>query len=177
MTELVVTGVSCCEWSMRVCAHNHKTFFRSHNGWMCLNHHWRDIRNWFSRWEKCTVMISNNSGIRPWKRLITLLEIVMIHISSMAMQITKYPVVYLFDQWNLHIRCVEDAFHIKAIKPPWSIFQEISSYWWKMINVYFWLSGTLEYVHYSAANYDYKSQLTFACRSFVPSFRLFSPLI
>ena len=87
MTELVVTGVSCCEWSMRVCAHNHKTFFRSHNGWMCLNHHWRDIRNWFSRWEKCTVMISNNSGIRTRKRLITLLEIVMIHISSMAMQI------------------------------------------------------------------------------------------
>ena len=32
MTELVVTGVSCREWSMRVCAHNHKTFFRSHNG-------------------------------------------------------------------------------------------------------------------------------------------------
>ena len=85
MTELVVTGVSCREWSMRVCAHNHKTFFRSHNGWMCLNHHWRDIRNWFSRWEKCTVMICNNSGIRTRKRLITLLEIVMIHILSMAM--------------------------------------------------------------------------------------------
>ena len=64
-------------------------------------------------------MISNNSGIRTRKRLITILEIVMIHILSMAMlKINEIFYVYQWEQLDLPISYVEDAFTIEAIEPP-----------------------------------------------------------